>query len=266
MRSTDQYLALVINEHADKPKFMAELRALVDPFAQMQSFLADMPRYFDLDSPACVGAQLDILGAFIGVSRNIGAPVTNTWFMLDKTAHGLDQGVWKSPYKTEYYTTVLDDVSYKKLLRARIASNHWDGTLVSAQSILNSFFTGAGNNVFLQDGNAVFVDAFFALDDSTRGLDSSYHLRGPFFEDPGSSDPSVIFCMAGIIPSLPYIFLFYQNHIPLVGAGVRAEFCIATKDNSKLFALDIANGSMAGLDSGVFGASVDYISTYGFVP
>jgi hypothetical protein len=264
MRSLDDYLGKIINEH-QKPKFLAEMAALLEPFVLMQQFLEGMYEDFDLDE--AVGVQLDVLGMLIGISRNVGAPVTNNWFMLDHgSTHGLDNGYWKSPYKTEYYTTVLADEPFRKLLRSRILSNHWDGTIPGAQAILDFYFTDPTTHVWLHDECLVLVDDFFCLDDPVRGLDSSYRLRGPYTEQPGSSDPCIVFCMSGKLPDLPSIFLFYQGHIPVVGAGVRAEFRIASKDNSKLFALDVSNAQMGGLDEAYWGVGVDYLATYGLMP
>lgn len=49
------YTDLVTSEHADKPRFIASLLAITNPFVDLQAVLADLPADFDLDQ--AVGAQ-----------------------------------------------------------------------------------------------------------------------------------------------------------------------------------------------------------------
>jgi len=78
--------------------------------------LASFPSGFDLDS--ATGPRLDTLGAIIGQSRTVTFQPSN--------------GV--SP--------VLDDATYRLLLKARIAQNQWDGRMDSLQSIWQTLFPG----------------------------------------------------------------------------------------------------------------------------
>jgi hypothetical protein len=78
--------------------------------------IASIPGAFDLSY--AVGAQLDILGQIIGISRTVPFQPSG--------------GV--SP--------VLDDDTYRLLLQATIANNHWDGTIGSLYPIWNTLFPG----------------------------------------------------------------------------------------------------------------------------
>jgi len=78
--------------------------------------LSSITSAFDLDY--AVGVQLDTLGEIIGASRTVNFQPSN--------------GV--SP--------VLDDNTYRLLLRATIANNHWDGRIGSLYPIWNNLFPG----------------------------------------------------------------------------------------------------------------------------
>lgn len=53
---------------------------------------------------------------------------------------GFNQGIWKRPFDPDTGLTVLDDDTYRLVIRANIGANHWDGTLESTAAILNSIF------------------------------------------------------------------------------------------------------------------------------
>ncbi len=96
-----QYTKLVTSEHSSKPNFMAFVAALVQTFVDQQKLLASFSALFDVD--LAVGDQLDKIGAWAGVSRN-----------LSKVIGGV---------------TVLDDATYRVLIKFNIAMNIWDGTV-----------------------------------------------------------------------------------------------------------------------------------------
>ena len=52
---------------------------------------------------------------------------------------------------------MLDDDTYRLLLRAKIGANHWDGTLETSAAILNQIFQG-GTHVLIEDNGDMSVD------------------------------------------------------------------------------------------------------------
>jgi len=78
MASPSTYLSLITSEHRDKPLFMALIAALVQGSVDQQYVLSTFSSLFDLD--LAVGDQLDKLGAWIGVSRNLEAALSVTTY------------------------------------------------------------------------------------------------------------------------------------------------------------------------------------------
>lgn len=111
----EYYLGLIPSLHNKKPKFMATVAAAVQPFVDLQATLASMIGIF---TPNAAGDQLDKVGAWAGVSRNLAQPINGQ--------------------------TTLADPDFQTLIRLAIAENHWDGTVPGAYTIWNSVFGGGG--------------------------------------------------------------------------------------------------------------------------
>lgn len=139
MADLTDYSGLITSEHNQRPKFMAVVEALAQPMVDLQNVLGSMPGEFDLDS--AVGAQLDAVGEWVGISRVVNTPLTGVYFSFDTAGLGFDQGVWKGPFDPDTGLTRLDDETYRLVLRAKIGANHWDGTLESSKAILNAIFS-----------------------------------------------------------------------------------------------------------------------------
>ncbi|HXR75146.1 MAG TPA: DUF2612 domain-containing protein [Bryobacteraceae bacterium] len=98
------------------PNMTAWLSANLELYQDILLCLSEFEDAFDL--PTAVGPQLDILGAIVGQSRTV----------LFQPSGGV------SP--------VLDDDTYRLLLQARIAQNHWDGKIASLLAIWSALFPG----------------------------------------------------------------------------------------------------------------------------
>lgn len=138
------YLNLITSEYKDQPKFNAMVEFLVSLPVQVQSLMDEMsgnkaPSIFDLSLPP-VGNQLDIIGQWIGISRNISVPVPGIYFTWDDTAEdGWDFGSWQ-PSTLPTAITVLPDDVYLNVILAKIAANNWDGTTEGAYQIWDRVF------------------------------------------------------------------------------------------------------------------------------
>jgi len=212
----EKYLDLIPNWNRNKPKFSANIRALIGPLAGLQAFLAGMPLYFDIDD--AIGVQLDVVGEWVGRSRYVALPLENVWFSFDTEALGFDQGNWKGPYDLDAGMSRLDDDHYRILLKAKIAANQWDGTLPGAKAVLEPVFGGA-SIVFIQD----------------------------------NMDMSMIIGVAGKIPSAVSLALLAGGYIPLKPEGVRVNYLVVSVDQTPLFGFDVQNDFIAGFDTGSWG-------------
>lgn len=146
--SVASWLALVTSEHASKPNYMAMLSATFQPLADNIAILQSIPAAYDVDF--AVGVQLDTTGQWVGISRNITTPLTGVFFSWDVVGLGWDEGSW-IPHIGATQLTSLSDPQYRTLLYAKIAANHWDGSIPGAYKVFNTVFQGTGFGVLIQD-------------------------------------------------------------------------------------------------------------------
>ncbi|HHL4079952.1 DUF2612 domain-containing protein [Burkholderia sola] len=220
MADLTDYTALITSEHRHLPRFSAVLGALVQPLVDQMNVLQSMPGKFDLDN--AVGVQLDDVGLWVGVSRKIRTPLSGIYFSFDVGGLGFDQGIWKGPFDPDTGLTVLDDDTYRLVIRAKIGANHWDGTLASSAAILNSIFD-SGTYVFIED----------------------------------HQDMSMTIGISGKVPSAVFLALLAGGYIPLKPEGVRVNYTIVTTvDSAPLFGFDMSGSYVAGFDVGAWGKPI----------
>lgn len=108
------------------------------------------------DVKTAVGPQLDVLGKYIGLPRNIGEPDPLPFFGFVDYTGALDNlngfnGYNGSPNKDAIYysygfagqrNTNLSDASYAFMMALQIILNSSDGTLFSIQNYLNTLLPG----------------------------------------------------------------------------------------------------------------------------
>ena len=140
--STERYLSLITSEHQERPKFKATVDACVSPFAAIQEVLLSLPKEFDLDT--ATGVQLDTVGRWAGIGRRVDSPITGVYMEWDGAASvGWESGVWKDQFDSADGLMTLPDDSYRLLIKAKIASNHWDGTIPGAYAVWEQVFKGS---------------------------------------------------------------------------------------------------------------------------
>lgn len=208
----DDYLNLITSEFRDKPKFVDTVTADVSLPVHIQDLLLSMIPLFDID--VAVGDQLDILGKWIGLSRQITVPIPNVYFSWDADyTLGWDYGTWKGD-QTPGAVTVLPDDAYRTLLKAKIAANHWDGTIDGAYAVWDEIFTTV--TILIQDGQ-----------------DMTYKIG--FF--------------GGIVDTLT-LALVVGGYLPLRPEGVRLAGVFTPIDNNPYFAWDVESDFLQGWNEG----------------
>jgi hypothetical protein len=95
------YLDLITSQYKNSPKFQAWVECLLTPFVDTQELAENLYTYFDIDT--AFGKQLDMLGEIIGAKRLL-------------------------PFQPTIDNPLLDDNTYRFLLKAQILKNFWDGT------------------------------------------------------------------------------------------------------------------------------------------
>jgi hypothetical protein len=131
------YQSLITSEYQTAPNFLAWLNIALARLTDASNTIDAIQGAFDFDAAA--GAQLDALGTIIGQSRTVGFQPSSS------------------------VSPVLDDTTYRILLKARIAQNDWDGTIDSLQVVWQSLFPG---------GRIAIVDA--------QNMTATIIVSGPF--------------------------------------------------------------------------------------
>lgn len=215
----DDYLDLITSEYRLQPNYIATISIFANFYVYLQNLTASMVPIFDLD--IAVGNQLDIIGQWVGISRNIAVPIPGVYFTWDGDASvGWDYGTWQpSTLPTE--VTSLPDDAYRTLIKAKIAANSWDGTTNSAYEIWDSIFTTF--TILIQDHENM-----------------SYDLA----------------IVGGIIDSLTQA-LITGGYIPLKPEGVRVNTYYIPVNTGPLFAWDATSPYLAGWDTGSWAMEIE---------
>ena len=120
------YLNLIPSEHRLSPNFINWLIFGIQKLQDDNSSALDIINAFDLDT--ATGTQLDIIGSLIGISRQLDFQPRSD------------------------ISSILDDVYYRLLLRARIVWNQWKGTIKELYEAWQVIFP-AGNLLIMDNQN-----------------------------------------------------------------------------------------------------------------
>ena len=136
MADSNEYTALIAGHWAQKERFQQWIYTLTEPFrVARERFVQMAVESFDLDK--AVGAQLDAVGARIGLARGLPVAISDVFFALDDVdGIGLDLGVWLTKLDTTTTLVTMGDNVYRMALKA----NHYDGTLEQVTNVLRELF------------------------------------------------------------------------------------------------------------------------------
>jgi hypothetical protein len=160
------YVGLLILQYIGMNNAQSEITLLASEFIQNQI----IEQFVDsLDVTTAVGAQLDILGTFRGISRNaFGLTPRNYWALPSYTnsapGNYFGWGTYANPPSNDYWLVyndlnnlayALTDAQMRLLIQLKADFDSWDGTYGSMDTILYEYFT---TNVNLVDnGNMTIV-------------------------------------------------------------------------------------------------------------
>lgn len=170
------YLNKVTSEHRQKPKYIAMLTAVLQPLCEVQDFENDLSMQYDLD--VAVGKQLDVVGQWIGLSRDVTSLIPDVYFSFDTPGLGFDQGVWFGPGSPTTGLIQLPDDSYRLLLKARAVNNAWNGSIPQAYEIWDQLFDGTGISVFIIDNGDLTMDLGIATAEPLSALNQALFQGG----------------------------------------------------------------------------------------
>ncbi|WP_447873677.1 DUF2612 domain-containing protein [Serratia fonticola] len=218
--SETKYQRLITSYHKHKPKFYDHISLITQPFIDIQAATNQQINDFDLDT--AIGVQLDAVGIWIGISRTIKTPIEGVFFSLDIEGVGLDQGVWQGEFDAGGLT-VLDDDTYRTILRAKIAANHWDGTTETLSDVYQAIFPDHKTRIFAVDNFDMTMDVFIT------GEDISAVMKA----------------------------VIVQGYLDVKPSTVGIKSYTITSEPGQLFGLDVDNAFIAGLDTGVWGVELE---------
>lgn len=165
MPNTTEYLDLVPSANRDKAKFIALLTSLLSPVVDGQNTALDIINKYDLDQ--AFGKQLDVIGEWVGQSRNLVDNIEFKFFGFDDTPNALPFGEEGNPSiggrfreQSEPFqnTTTLQDPEYLFAIKSKIARNSTDGAIDSLINALDFLLGDGVSSVQDFGGMAVYYD------------------------------------------------------------------------------------------------------------
>lgn len=142
------YYDLLIFQYQDKPKFKAELLALLEKFEDSKKLGDALLAGFDID--IAIGKQLDIIGKIVGLSRKTEDIIPKEYFGfkdININATGFGGSFYK--FGDEIYTDLeLNDNDYRFFLKAKIANNFMKNNIHKINEIIDYLFN---SNAYVVD-------------------------------------------------------------------------------------------------------------------
>ena len=216
-----EYTNLITTEHANSAKFILSVAASTDPFVDIQALLSDFGVDFDLDT--AIGDQLDIIGKWVGVSRQVNTPLTGVYFEFDTAGVGWDEGYWKRQFDPSQGLISLLDEAYRLLLRATISLNYWDGTTQGAGVAIAILFPN--NFIYIQDN---------------MNMTMTVAVGGPTLDVVSAA-------------------LLLGGYLALKPCTVRIDYVFSSLPPAPIFGFDVNNSFIGGWESGAWGQSTPAI-------
>jgi len=187
----EHYIELLPNLSQSQPKFTAVLTTLVGAFVAQQALVEAIPQLYDVDS--AVGAQLDVLGEWVGIRRILPVPITGVYFAWDDVdpAVGWEAGVWQGVFDPDAGPTTLNDDDYRRLIKTKILINRWDGSYVALLDIWNELLPADRLGIVIDNQDMTMAMGYEGA--TLSGLELSVLLLGLGFLKPAAVRISDVF-------------------------------------------------------------------------
>lgn len=175
----DHYLAMITSEHRDKSKYILMLTALLRPSDDIFSLGISIDDEFDID--LAMGSQEDMLGEVADIKRLL-------------------------PYQpASQPSPVMDNETYRAMIKARIARNLWKGNVESMEDVWQTLF---GTRIVIQDNQDMTITV--TLDSYPRTLQENI-IHGLIIPKPQSVRVN---CLANFSADV-------ENHISMLKSTVK---------------------------------------------
>lgn len=240
-----------------KARFLETVRANIQPYVDSLSTINGFPEAYDLEY--AVGVQLDVDGEFIGRDRFVPIPIPDLTIALGIFGRGLGQGYWRTNYDSQDNIASLPDALYRPLLRAKIASNSWDGTAKGIVRIIRSYLSDPATFIFVDDKSRAITphprNQVFSLGIPYAGLGQApWKGKMEYPSTPERMEISYVVGISGKLPSRVDLYILANDLIPIKGMGANVRFAVTTVDQTPVFGLGMNDGRVAGLGIGSWGA------------
>lgn len=146
---------LLIKQYWEKPKAKAEIEMLAASWDKARALLAMLDPAFDLDN--AVGAQLDVLGRIVGISRSVPGIIPKIYFgfSINPDSKGFSDkfdplragGPFFDKFSIPFTSLQLDDNDYRFFIRVKASLNRASAYLksneyISIQDVILNAFQG----------------------------------------------------------------------------------------------------------------------------
>lgn len=151
----DETVNLLIKQYWEKPKAKAEIELQASTWETTRVFLESLDPAFDLDN--AIGAQLDVLGRIVGISRSVPDVIPKVYFgfsinpinegFASKFNQNRIGGPFYSKFSSAFTDLQLGDSDYRFFIRVKAALNRAAGYVssdqyISIQDVVLSAFDG----------------------------------------------------------------------------------------------------------------------------
>lgn len=213
--TVEYYQSLVTSEHQNSPKYMSWLGAMIEPLTVVQNVIDNFVAKFDVDT--AIGVQLDAVGQWVGISRQLREEITGVYYTVNGTVNeGVDYGVLKGVFDPSSGIVSLPDDIYRIFIKIKIVANHWDGSIPGAY--------------------AAFADVF---------SDTAYMIIID------NQDMSMSIGLIGLKIGAIGMAYIESGNFPFKPEGVRIKEYIIDPNGDPIYAVGIENEKFAGVNVGV---------------
>lgn len=251
-----KYTELITNYHATRRLFPQHIDLITRPLTDTYIATGGLIDGFDLDT--AIGVQLDILGEWIGRSRQVSTPITGIYFSWDTESLGWDRGNWQGPFDPNEGLMQLSDDTYRVVLKAKAAINQWDGRNESIPDILDVALAGSGvrmaiiDNLDMTESIWVMADPDAIINPTDRMILDSALNGGSFIGLPADYTPSQYFNNPINDLSNEMVWVIKNGYLTIKPAGVRVREIVTPSAGYQFFGFDLDDEYVSGFDMGAW--------------